>query len=87
MVDHTMQEVVDAAAAEDSRVDSLIAYNDALKKQVTDALSGASLPPNVQTAINGIFDRANANATRIDTALNTDSSGQPLPAFQPSANG
>lgn len=77
MADRTIDETLKAVQDEDTRVDSIIAFTDGLKKQLDDALSGVTIPPAVQAKINSIFDVSSATAQKIDTALNT---GVPPPA-------
>lgn len=67
----TLQETLDAVTAEDAGVDSIIAYNDGLKKQLADALSGVTLPAGVQGKVDAIFAQANTSAGKIAAALNT----------------
>lgn len=72
MVDHTPQETLDAVTAEDTRVDSIIAFAAGLKAQLAAALANVTIPPAVQAQINSIFDLSSASAAKIDTALNTN---------------
>lgn len=72
MVDRTLDETLAAVTAEDSRVDSVIAYVATLKQQLADALSGVTVPPAVQAKINSIFDLSTASAAKVDTALNAN---------------
>lgn len=65
----TLDETLAATTAEDTKIDSIIAYNTGIKKQLDDALSGASLPPGVQAKVDAIFAQANASAAKIDTAM------------------
>lgn len=71
-MDRTVDETLAAVTAEDSRVDSIIAYSAGLKQQLADALSGVTIPPAVQTKINAIFDLSSASAAKVDTALNAN---------------
>ena len=68
----TLEETLAAVTAEDTKIDSIVAYNTGLKKQLDDALAGATLPAPVQAKIDDIFARANASAAKIDTALNAN---------------
>jgi hypothetical protein len=72
MVDHTAQETLDAVTAEDTRVDSVIAYAAGLKAQVAAALANVTLPADVQTKLNAIFDLSTASAAKVDAALNAN---------------
>jgi hypothetical protein len=69
MVDHTIDEALAAVQAADAGGDSIIAYTANLKKQLDDALSGATLPPGVQDKINQIFDVDTALAAKIAAAV------------------
>lgn len=68
----TIDETLAAVTQQDTRVDSIIAFVGGLKQQLQDALSGTTLPPAVQAAVDKVFDGATANAAKIDVALNTD---------------
>lgn len=65
----SLDETLAAVSAEDTKIDSIIAYNTGLKKQLDDVLSGANLPPGVQAKVDAIFNQANASAGKIDTAI------------------
>lgn len=72
MADHTVDETLAVVTAEDTRIDSVIAYAAGLKQQLADALSGVTIPPAVQTKINQIFDLSSASAAKVDVALNAN---------------
>lgn len=61
-----------AVTAESTRVDSLIAAFDGIKKALADALAGVTLPPNVQADIDAITSMSTADAAKLDAALNTN---------------
>lgn len=65
----TLDETLAAVTAEDSKVDSIIALVDGLKKQLADALAGTTLPPAVQAKVDAVFAQATASAGKIDTAI------------------
>lgn len=65
----TLDETLAAVTAEDTKVDSIIALVDGLKKQLADALAGVTLPPDTQAKVDAIFAQANASAGKIDTAI------------------
>lgn len=67
----TLDQVLSDVTDEGTRLDSLSALIDGLKKQVADALAGTTLPPPVQAKVDAIFAAAEANKGKIDTALNT----------------
>lgn len=72
---HTIQETLDAIAAEDSGVDSVVAFIASLKQQLKDALA-SGLP--MQEALDKVFDSATANAAKINSAMTADA-GTPAP--------
>jgi Mg/Co/Ni transporter MgtE len=65
----TLDETLAAVTAEDTKVDSIIALVDGLKKQLADALAGTTLPPETQAKVDAIFQQATASAGKIDTAI------------------
>lgn len=65
----TLQETLDLVTAEDTTVDSVIVLIDGLKQQVGDLLSGANIPPAVQTQVDAIFDAATKSKGKLDAAL------------------
>ena len=73
----TLDETLAATTAEDTKIDSIIAYNTGIKKQLDDVLAGASLPPAVQAKVDAIFAQANASASKIDTALAANTPAAP----------
>ncbi len=66
----TLDQVLTEVTNESTRLDSIGALIDGLKKQVADALSGANLPPATQAKIDAVFVGLTANKVKIDTALN-----------------
>lgn len=72
MVDRTLDETLAAVTAEDTRVDSIIAFAAGLKDQLAAALAGTTISPALQAKINSIFDLSTASAAKVDTALNTN---------------
>lgn len=67
-LDQVLQDVTD----ESTRLDSISALIDGLRKQIADILSGANLPPDVQAKVDAIFTAAEANKAKIDAALNAN---------------
>lgn len=77
MPNHNPQEVLDAIAAEDAGVDSVVAFVATLKQQVKDAVAaGAPL----QEALDKVFDSATANAAKISAAIQADPGPAPVAA-------
>lgn len=69
----TLDQVLNDVKAENTQLDSLGAYIAGLKQQITDALSGATLPPDVQVKIDAVFAQQEANTAKIAAAMNTTS--------------
>ena len=65
----TLDEILADVTAEEGELDSIAALLVGLKKQVADALAGATLPPAVQEQIDHIFSHAEANKAKIAAAL------------------
>lgn len=73
MMAHTLEETLAAVRAASSRTDSLIADRAALKAQVEELLAQqGQIPPEVQAGLDEIFDIEDADAKKIDEALNTN---------------
>lgn len=68
-MEKTLDEVLQVVTDTDTIEDSLVAYIGVLKQQLTDALSGAKLPPVVQAKVDAIFDKATANKDKLAAAL------------------
>jgi ABC-type transporter Mla subunit MlaD len=66
-IDQVVQDVADESTAIDS-VSTLVA---GLKQQLADALSGANIPPAVQSKIDAVFAGLEANKSKLATALTT----------------
>ena len=65
---HTAAEALAAVQAADGRVDSLIALFATTRQQLLDA-RGNALTPEVQAAIDSVFDVSTADAAKMDAAL------------------
>lgn len=68
----TIDETLEAVTRSGDRLDSLIVYVEGLKKQLDDALAGVTLPAGVQAKIDAIFQEAEENVAKTDTALNSN---------------
>jgi len=68
----TLDQVLTDVTDESTRLDSISTLIAGLKQQVADALSGATLSPAVQAKIDQVFQAAETNKGKIDTALNTN---------------
>lgn len=69
----TLDQVLADVKAENTQLDSLGAFIAGLKQQITDALSGATLPADVQAKVDAVFALTEANTVKIATAMNTTS--------------
>ena len=69
MVDRTAAEMLAAVEAADAGADSLIAYTVTLKQQLQDALAHV-MTPEIQAAINRVFDISTNDATKMAAAMN-----------------
>lgn len=78
----TLDEILADVTDESTQIDGLSTLIDGLKQQLADALAGANLPPAVQTKVDAIFTKAEANKGKIAAALAANA-----PPFDPSANG
>lgn len=67
-LDQVLQDVTDESTA----IDSISTLIDGLKQQIADALSGATLPPAVQSKVDAIFAQAETNKAKIAAALSAN---------------
>lgn len=74
----TLDQVLADVTAESSQLDSLNALIVGIKQQLADALSGATLPPAVQAKVDAVFTQAEANATKIATAISANTPAAPI---------
>lgn len=65
----SLDEVLADVTAETTSLDSIATLIAGLKQQVTDALSGTTLPPAVQSKVDAIFTAAETNKQKIAAAL------------------
>ncbi|KRQ99288.1 hypothetical protein [Bradyrhizobium valentinum] len=75
----TLDETIAEVQAQGTQVDGLITLTLSLRQQLGDALSGASLPPDVQAKVDAVFDGVAANNAKIVAALTTTPEGDPAP--------
>lgn len=68
----TLDETLALVSDESTKLDSVIALIDGLKKQLDDVLAGVTLPPAVQAKVDAIFSAATTNAAKIVDALDTN---------------
>ncbi len=79
---HTAAEALHAVQDADSRVDSLLALFATTKTQLEAALANA-MTPEIQAAIDSVFDVSTADAQKIDVALNAGVPPPPPPSPAP----
>lgn len=80
-LDQVLQDVTDESTAIDG-ISTLIA---GLKQQLSDALSGTTLPPATQAKVDSIFAQAESNKSKIATALAANTPPAPTTTPPPSA--
>lgn len=68
----TLDDVLAKVTEESTQDDSIIALLQGLKQQLTDALSGATLPPAVQAKVDAVFDKDSANVTKVSEAISAN---------------
>jgi capsule polysaccharide export protein KpsE/RkpR len=64
----TLDEVLADVQAESTQIDSLTTLTAGLKQQLTDALSGVTLPPDVQAKVDAVFAGVEANKQKVVNA-------------------
>ena len=74
---HTVANLIAEVQSQATQVAGLKAFSAGLEKQLSDAMSGTSLPSSVQANIDSVFDQIGANTTAITNAINTTPSGAP----------
>jgi phage shock protein A len=65
----TLDQVLADVTQETTDLDSIAALIAGLKQQIADALSGATLPPDVQAKVDSVFATAETNKGKIAAAL------------------
>lgn len=68
----TIDEVLAEVTDESTKIDGIGTLITGLKQQIADALSGATLPPSVQSKVDAVFATLQANKGKIDAALNAN---------------
>lgn len=68
----TLDEVLADVADESTKLDSLSTFIAGLKQQILDALSGATLPPNVQAKVDAVFAGIEANKGKVVAAMDAN---------------
>ncbi len=89
-IEHVMaslDEVLNDVADESTRIDSLGTLIDGIKKQLDDALAGANLPPAVQAKVDGIFAAIEQNKTKVQAAIDRNTTPEPPPPPPPGDGG
>lgn len=65
----TIDQVVQDVNDESTLDDSIITLLNGISQQLKDALSGATLPPDVQAKVDGVFIQLEANKQKISDAI------------------
>jgi hypothetical protein len=68
----TLDDVITDMTEETTTIGGIQAFIDGLKQQLTDALSGTTLPPAVQAKVDAVFTAAESNKAALATALTTN---------------
>lgn len=67
-----MQDVIDAVAAQRGDINSMKVFVAGLEQAVRDALSGVTLPPSVEAALDTVFTDVKSNSQEIKDAIDND---------------
>lgn len=76
----TLQDVLDAVRAENTRVASVLALIAGLRQQLKDAIAAAGDGAEAQAKIDEIMDSLSKEAGALDMALTTTAAGEPARA-------
>lgn len=76
----TLDELLQDVADESTQIDSLTTLTAGIKQQLTDALSGVTLPPAVQAKVDAVFTAVDVNKAKVVDAINANT-----PAAEPPA--
>ena len=68
----TLDQVLEKVSEQHGTIESMKVFISALEQQVRDALSGTTLPPNVQAKVDAVFAGLNQNNRRIAAAIDND---------------
>jgi uncharacterized alkaline shock family protein YloU len=83
MTDKKIDDVLVDLAAEKTQVAGLVSLTGSLKQKLDDALSGVTLPADVQAKINAAFDAVEENKAEIMNAINANTPAADVPVDQP----
>lgn len=67
-----VQELVDAVAAQTGTIESMKAFIAGLEQQIKDALSGVTLPAEVEAALGDVFNAIKSNTQAVADAIDND---------------
>jgi hypothetical protein len=76
---YSLDETIAEVQEQGTQVEGLVTLNTSLRQQLADALSGATLPPDVQAKVDAVFEGVSANTAKIMSALTTTPQGDPAP--------
>lgn len=74
----TIDQVAQDVSDESTLIDSVSTLITGLQQQIKDALSGATLPPDVQTKVDAVFAQAEANKGKLTNALAANTPAAPV---------
>jgi altronate dehydratase len=80
----TLDDLLSDVTAESTLIGSVSALITSLQQQVSDALSGTTLPPAVQSKVDAVFNQAEANKAALTAAL---TAGTPASSTPPDQSG
>lgn len=72
IMNQSVQNLVDSVAAQKGEIASMKVFIAGLEQAIKDALSGVTLPPDVQTAVDGVFADVTSNTQAIKDAIDND---------------
>jgi ABC-type transporter Mla subunit MlaD len=74
----TLDEILDAVAAEGSKIDSLNVLVDGIRQQLADALANVGgVTPEMQAKIDQVFSNVTANMGKVQEAIDENTPAQP----------
>lgn len=80
----TLDEVLAAVTPLSTKIDSLITLTNGIEQQLKDALAGTVLSPDTQAKVDAVFDQITSNATKVQAAIDANTSPAPPPVPTPS---
>lgn len=69
---HSLDELLDAVASQQTKIDSITKLLDGLHQQVYDALGKTNLTPSMQMRLDQVFDQIKAQGDELDAAISAN---------------